>query len=394
MKQVLLISGMLLLFIAEILRIYFIMPFPGSQHKNTISLAFWLSNNIVWIRILAFALLLFPLISVFRNGKRGTKISLAVILALYGAVFFLFNYKFEADKMFYQPTQKLFAGANEDLTDKNKLVIGVTINGEAKAYPIQLIGYHHQVMDTIGNTPVMITYCTVCRTGRVFSPFINGKMESFRLVGMDHFNAMFEDATTKSWWRQATGKAIAGKLKGMALKELASKQLTLEAWLREYPRSYIMQPDTSFKKDYEDLANYDNGTIKSALEKRDSASWKPKSWVIGVIHNYAAKAYDWNDLVKNKVINDSIEDLPVMLIIEKDTASFHVFDRRVSSTLLIFQKSDNDLLMDQNTHSTWSADGVCIDGPLKGERLKPVQSYQEFWHSWSTFHPNTMKGGE
>ena len=394
MKQVLLISGMLLLFIAEILRIYFIMPFPGSQHKNTISLAFWLSNNIVWIRILAFALLLFPLISVFRNGKRGTKISLAVILALYGAVFFLFNYKFEADKMFYQPTQKLFAGANEDLTDKNKLVIGVTINGEAKAYPIQLIGYHHQVMDTIGNTPVMITYCTVCRTGRVFSPFINGKMESFRLVGMDHFNAMFEDATTKSWWRQATGKAIAGKLKGMALKELASKQLTLEAWLREYPRSYIMQPDTSFKKDYEDLANYDNGTIKSALEKRDSASWKPKSWVIGVIHNYAAKAYDWNDLVKNKVINDSIEDLPVMLIIEKDTASFHVFDRRVSSTLLIFQKSDNDLLMDQNTHSTWSADGVCIEGPLKGERLKPVQSYQEFWHSWSTFHPNTMKGGE
>ena len=90
------------------------------------------------------------------------------------------------------------------------------INGEAKAYPIQLIGYHHQVMDTVGNEPVIITYCTVCRTGRVYSSSLNGRHESFRLVGMDHFNAVFEDETTKTWWQQATGEAIAGPLKGSA----------------------------------------------------------------------------------------------------------------------------------------------------------------------------------
>ena len=208
---------------------------------------------------------------------------------------------------------------------------------------------------------------------------------------MDHFNAMFEDATTKSWWQQATGKAIAGPLKGTALKELASKQLTLEAWLREYPNSAIMQPDTSFKKDYKDLADYDKGTIKSGLDKRDSASWKFKSWVIGVLHDYSAKAYDWNELVKKKLINDSIEDLPIVLALEKDTSSFHVYDRRMSGTTLNFQKGSNDVLTDQNTNSTWNMDGVCIDGALKGEKLNPVQSYQEFWHSWSTFHPNTIK---
>ena len=151
--------------------------------------------------------------------------------------------------MFYQPKQKTFAAAATDTTDKNELVIGVAINGEAKAYPIQIIGYHHQVTDTIGRTPVMITYCTVCRTGRVYSPFVNGKKESFRLVGMDHFNAMFEDAATGSWWQQATGKVVAGPLKGTVLKELVSKQLTLAAWLREYPNSHVMQPDPSFKKD-------------------------------------------------------------------------------------------------------------------------------------------------
>lgn len=319
------------------------------------------------------------------------KIILSLILIFYGVIFFFFNYRFEADKMFYQPKQKLFVAATSDTINKSKLVIGVAINGEAKAYPIQIIGYHHQVMDTIGNTPVMITYCTVCRTGRAFSPFVNGKMETFRLVGMDHFNAMFEDATTKSWWQQATGKAIAGPLKGTALKELASKQLTLEAWLREYPNSSVMQPDTTFNKDYKDLAGYDKGTLKSGLEKRDSASWKKKSWVIGVKYKNNSKAYDWNELVKNKVINDSIEGLPILLTLEKDTASFHVYDRRVNGTILNFQKGTDDLFIDQDTNSSWNMDGVCIDGTLKGEKLTPVQAYQEFWHSWSTFHPNTTK---
>lgn len=107
------------------------------------------------------------------------------------------------------------------LNDSNArdLVITVERKGDARAYPIELIGYHHQVLDTIDGEPVMVTYCTVCRTGRAFSPLVNGEPETFRLVGMDHYNAMFKDGTrTKSWWRQATGECIAGPLKGQLLR--------------------------------------------------------------------------------------------------------------------------------------------------------------------------------
>jgi hypothetical protein len=81
---------------------------------------------------------------------------------------------------------------------------------------------------------MMITYCTVCRTGSVYLPFVNGKYEQFRLVGMDHFNAMFEDQTTGSWWQQATGESITGKLKGNLLR-VSSEQVSLASWLRQYP---------------------------------------------------------------------------------------------------------------------------------------------------------------
>jgi len=82
------------------------------------------------------------------------------------------------------------------------------------------IGYHHQVRDTIAGAPVLVSYYTVCRTGRVFCPAVKGDPEVFRLVGMDHFNAMFEDATTHSWWRQANGQAIIGPRKGMVMPGL------------------------------------------------------------------------------------------------------------------------------------------------------------------------------
>ena len=361
------------------------MPFPGSQRSDTIDIAYWLDRNIFWIRLLLLAVIAYPVILIFRHARVWKKVLLSLGLLLYVAIFYLFNFRFLAEKMFYQPRNKSFAAAGANKIAENKLVIGIEINGQAKAYPIQLIGYHHQVRDTVGNSPVMVTYCTVCRTGRVFSPIVNGKDQTFRLVGMDHFNAMFEDAATKSWWRQASGTAIAGPLKGTSLTELPSQQMTLGAWLRQHPSSLVLQPDSAFTKDYNDLADFDKGTIKSGLEKRDSASWKPKSWVIGVAYKDHAKAYDWNELVRKKLIQDSLPGLPLVIVLEKDDAAFHVWNRNVNGSYLQFVK-DGGLLKDINTNSTWDMNGVCIDGALKGSRLNSVQASQEFWHSWKTFH--------
>ena len=184
MNRLLLFVCLLLLIVAEILRVYLVMPYPGSQVKDTIVIAYWLSTNIFWIRIFAALIILASVVSFFTKGRVWEKSVLAAAVLSFGIVFYFFNYKLEADKIFYQPaTNKNITAA--DSVDKSKLVIGIVINNIAKAYPIQLIGYHHQVRDILGDTQVMITYCTVCRSGRVFSPVVNGKIETFRLVGMD-----------------------------------------------------------------------------------------------------------------------------------------------------------------------------------------------------------------
>jgi hypothetical protein len=388
--RLLLITGILFLFATEILRVYFIMPFPGSQHANTIDIAYFIDRNRMGLRIIGILLIAYPASVIFLRGKTGVKILLAGLAILYGVVFYMFNFRFEADKMFYQPQTRKFRSAVDNKVPADRLVIGVVLHGEARAFPIQVIGYHHQVRDTIGGEPVMVTYCTVCRTGRVFSPLINGVPQDFRLVGMDHFNAMFEDSRTRSWWQQATGVSIAGPLKNTALAEIPSSQTTLSEWLKQYPDSKILQPDTLYKDEYEHLAGYDKGTIESKLERRDSASWKPKSWVIGVRAGKREKAYDWEDLISRRLIQDTIGNIPVLLLLGRDSSFYHVWNRNVQGQTLSFEiVPGKDLLQDSNTNSVWDGNGKCISGDLKDRQLEEIRSYQEFWHSWGHFHPAT-----
>lgn len=380
--------GIIILIAIEILRVYYIMPFPGSQRSETLDFAYFLHNNIWYFRAVGFLIILFPLFQYFLFGTKRTKWIVALTLTLYVIVYYLFNFRLAADTMFYQPEHKTFRQAQTDTTPRQDLVVAVTINGESKAYPIELIGYHHQVRDSVGNKAVMITYCTVCRTGRVYDPVVDGTAEHFRLVGMDHFNAMFEDKGTGSWWQQATGEAVTGPLKGKMLNEIPSEQMSLQAWIIRHPDTWILQPDSTFAEQYERLIKYDEGRSKSDLTRRDSLSWNDKSWVVGVQAGKKARAYDWNDLVALRVLNDTLDGKTIVVAIERDSSSFHVWQ---GDTLRFTVDAAQDVLKDIQTQSAWNWKGECIDGPLKGATLPVVRSYQEFWHSWRTFRPQTTR---
>jgi hypothetical protein len=42
--------------------------------------------------------------------------------------------------------------------DDSDVVIAVENNGEASAYPVRLMAYHHLVQDVVGGTPIVATY--------------------------------------------------------------------------------------------------------------------------------------------------------------------------------------------------------------------------------------------
>lgn len=201
---------------------------------------------------------------------------------------------------------------------------------------------------------------------------------------MDHFNAMFEDQTTKSWWRQVTGEAVAGPLKGESLPEFPSTQTSLRTWLQLHPQSLIMQPDPAFAREYGEMDNYETGRREGTLTVYDSASWQKKSWVAGIAIGNDSKAYDWNLLKEKKVIHDRIGHTPVLLIVTDSNRSIFAYVRQADDQ--VFSLHADTLMTGQ------------LRFDLLGHSLQPgvrdldrVNVYQEYWHSWKAFHPGTSR---
>ena len=359
----------------EIANVYFIMPFPGSQEMNSIGLVYFL-HTFCWIFRGVFAILIiWSVTKIIKSSKILPALSVVVLLGIIYAT----NFVMAADSMFLQPKKLILASASENAVDSDRIVLGVSLNNQAKAYPMQFLGYHHQVFDSVGGKPIIVTYCTVCRTGRVFEPIVNGKLETFRLVGMDHFNAMFEDAATKSWWRQATGEAIAGKLKGTFLPEVPSKQMRLKNWLTLYPSSLIMQADANFKSEYDSMSNYEAGRRNGKLTRRDSISWQKKSWVLGVKSGDKYKAYDWNVLEDEYITYDVIDAKPIVLVLLNDKKTFAALE-------CIDKNQKFSLVGDSLSDGKYKYNILGESNNAKAPRLKNLNAYQEYWHSWETFH--------
>ncbi len=358
------------------------MPMPGSQRMNSLDLAYFLYSYRWGFRIIFGLLAVIGTITTFKTSKKKWLPGIALGITL--IAIYMFNFKLSADAMFRQPDNLSLKPKAGNLMNDSTMVVGVEYNGEVKAYPLRFITYHHQVRDTIGGKPLMITYCSVCRTGRVFDPVVKGEPEKFRLVGMDHFNAMFEDTTTKSWWRQATGEAVTGPLKGEILPEIESIQVRLDKLFELYPNAIVMQLDETIKSKYDTLGRYEKGKSKGELTRTDSLSWKDKSWVIGIQIGNESKAYDWNHLKGKRIINDKIGQTPIIIVLSKDAQSFAAFERPSDTSEFIIR---NDTLFAYN--KPYNFLGRDLTSP--SQHLRRIKAYQEFWHSWQTFHPATKR---
>jgi len=375
-------AGLVLLAAFELANVWFIMPLPYSQRVRSIDIAYLL-HAYRWIfRGVFGAMILAGLVPAFRvAGWR--KVFAPLAIAIVGLVTYATNNVMAADRIFIAPASLDMQPAERNRVDPARLVVGIEIDGQARAYPVQFIGYHHQVRDTINGQSIMVSFCTVCRTGRVFKPTVDGKTENFRLVGMDHFNAMFEDATTGSWWRQANGEAIAGPLKGRTLEEIESQQVTLARWLGMHPASLIMQADPALAGKYSKSFDYETGLSRSSLTGTDTISWNDKAWIVGITQNGESMAFDWNRLRRDRVINDVVGGTPIVIALAADSASFVAYARPDSASRFVVR---NDSLVGAGQVYDFA-------GRSTKSRLRQLKASQEFWHSWRTFQPNTRKQG-
>lgn len=138
----------------------------------------------------------------------------------------------------------------EDLKP-NEPVIGLQIDGDARAYPLRILTWHEIVNDTVGGVPVAVTYCPLCNAAIVFDRRIDGEATTFGTTGkLRYSDLVMYDRATESWWQQFLGEAIVGKHTGKRLAVLPARLESWENFAARFPDGRVLVPNDPGLRSY------------------------------------------------------------------------------------------------------------------------------------------------
>ena len=123
-------------------------------------------------------------------------------------------------------------------------VIVVELDGDARAYPLQVLLWHEMVSDQIGDVPLLVTYCPLCNSSIAFDRRVDGKVYEFGVSGMlRHSDMIMFDRETDSLWQQLTGEAVVGSLTGKRLDVVTSQVVDFAEYSRSFPDGKVLSKD-------------------------------------------------------------------------------------------------------------------------------------------------------
>jgi Protein of unknown function (DUF3179) len=281
----------------------------------------------------------------------------------------------------------------DKLLEDFELVVGLNVNGDIRAYPLQILVWHEIVNDNIGGVPVAVTYCPLCFTNQVFNRTLeDGDVVEFGTSGkLYNSNLVMYDRTSDSLWSQALAQGIVGKYAGVNLQRIPFDVANWKEWKKLYPESKVLSRDTGSSRPYgaDPYGDYyTNSEVLFPVSNQDDRLGL-KEIVIGLENNGLYKAYKLHDVEDKKVINDDINNKYIVLF-----SSFpfmvRAFDPVVDNQTLQFRyDSLNNSFVDVQTESEWNFEGVSINGELAGKELNRLPVDEGYWFEWVAFHPET-----
>lgn len=292
-------------------------------------------------------------------------------------------------------------------------VVTLTLNGDARAYPVQVLLWHEIVNDTVGGEPVTVTYCPLCNTAIGYYRQLDDRIFDFGTSGRLYNSALvMYDRQTESLWAHYTGRAIAGALTGSQLELIPIATVAWETFLAEHPNGLVMTRPGGFGRQYgtNPYANYDQPDGAPILfGGTPDPRLPPQTRVLVVRLGGASVAVQLDTLQSDGVLPLDLGGAPVVALhlpgtatpiqspqvaFGRDVGATGVFDPMVDGQVLSFTRlpdaasSDGpEAFTDDQTGSTWSILGRALDGPLAGAQLQPIEHIDTFWFAAAAYDP-------
>lgn len=293
--------------------------------------------------------------------------------------------------------------------DLQQPVIAVEIQGEARAYPLQILIYHEIVNDEIANKSIAVTFCPLCNASIVFDRRVAGQVLDFGTTGLlRKSDLVMYDRQTESWWQQFSGKSIVGEFVNTKLKRLPSSIVSFASFSSAYPNGLVLNRETNINRPYgrNPYAGYDDIDQSPFLfDGKVDERLPAMERVITITEGESNKIYPFSVLNDKKLINDVFESVPLVVFAhgqllsvldEADISEARsiveatAWDRRVDGAdePLEFMFKDGHI-RDQQTNSSWNVLGQSTQGYFKGTQLLPLDSGVHFAFAWLAFNPQS-----
>ena len=283
---------------------------------------------------------------------------------------------------------KLIAADDADYLIDSDLVFGVEINGDIRAYPLRIMGWHEMFNETIGGVPVALAYCTLCGAGILFETEVEGRDEPF-VFGSSGFlyrsNKLMFDRETDSLWNQFTGEPVAGPLVDSGIK-LKIRPVAITDWasLKEAnPKTRVLSLETGHRRNYGSGVVYQDYFSSPDLMfpaiVRDDGQLAGKDYVFGIRDVAAAKAWPVSAFENEKVINDSVGGREIVLVGEAESRTVRAYERAGN----VFEKSDDPGHLSL-AGEDWEIGEAFLTGP-DGTKLARVPGHISYWFAWDSY---------
>lgn len=275
---------------------------------------------------------------------------------------------------------EMIAAEDADYLRGQDLVFGVSINGDARAYPLRILGWHEMFNDVVGGVPVALAYCTLCGAGILFETKVEGQEPLvFGSSGLLYrSNKLMYDRQTRSLWNQFTGEAVAGPMMdaGVSLKMRPVTIASWADWRAANPATRVLSLQTGYIRDYDPGVVYRDYfaspdlMFPTTVGAEDVA--RRKDYVFGIRTFGAARAWPLAAFAGGRVINDRVGDLNVVLIGDAATR-----------TVRAYARGDMKLTA-EDLHARWQIGEDALTGP-NGDVLPRIAGHVAYWFAWDRY---------
>lgn len=276
----------------------------------------------------------------------------------------------------------------------NDLVFGVEINGDVRAYPLRIMGWHEMFNDVIGGVPVALAYCTLCGSGILYETNLEGRKDRLTF-GSSGFlyrsNKLMFDRETSSLWNQFTGQPVVGELVDQDVK-LKTRPVTITSWStwqKRNPDTKVLSLKTGHFRDYDSGVVYKEYFASSELMfpalVSDESVVQRKDYVFGIRDFGAAKAWPLKAFTRKTVINDQIGSKNIVLIGDATTRTVRSYERGD-----IEFEHGGSLESLKSDAGSWVISENGLTGP-NNEKLARVSGSISYWFAWENYLGKTSE---